>query len=163
MRPLRVVVMGVAGAGKTTVGERLAARFGAVLVDADDAHPPEHVAKMAAGVPLTDDDRWPWLARLRDELAAHDRIVVTCSALRRAYRDRLREAGDVRFVHLVIEPADAERRLGARRDHFMGPAMVASQFAVLEPPGPDERDVTAVDAVGPLDEVVATALDAVAG
>lgn len=143
---LRVVVMGVAGAGKTTVGRALAARLGARFVDADDAHPPANLAKMAAGIPLTDADREPWLDRLRAELAGHDRIVVTCSALKRAYRDRLRDAGGVRFAFLDVDADEATRRVATRADHFMGAGMVDSQFAALERPTDDERDVIVVDA-----------------
>lgn len=150
--------MGVAGAGKTTVASSIAEALDAIFLDADDAHPPSNVAKMAAGIPLTDDDRGPWLRRLRDELASHDRVVVTCSALKRAYRDVLRDAGDVTFVHLAIEPDEAERRLRDRRGHFMGPAMVASQFDALEPPGDDETDVLVVDGTLAVGAIVETAL-----
>lgn len=146
--------MGVAGAGKTTVGARVADVVRARFVDADDAHPLANVEKMAAGVPLTDADRRPWLVRIRDELAAHDRIVVTCSALKREYRDLLRDAGGLVFVHLVIDEAEAERRLAARRDHFMGSAMVASQFEALEPAGADEADVMVVDGSLPVERIV---------
>ena len=94
---VRVVVMGVAGSGKTSVGERLAERYAARFVDADDAHPAANVAKMSAGVPLTDLDRRPWLAQLQRELADNDQIVITCSALKHAYREQLRRAGDVLY------------------------------------------------------------------
>lgn len=142
--PVRVVVMGVAGSGKTSVGERLAARLGAAFVDADEVHPPENVAKMAAGTPLTDADRWPWLERLRDVLAGHERVVVTCSALKRSYRDVLRGAARVRFIHLDVARPVLEERLADRTGHFMAAGMLDSQLATLEPPTADERDVEIV-------------------
>lgn len=148
--------MGVAGAGKTTVATRVADALAASFLDADDAHPPANVEKMAAGIALTDADRRPWLGRLRDELAARERVVVTCSALKRRYRDVLRGVDGVVFVHLAIEPAEAERRLRDRRGHFMGPAMVASQFDALEPPADDETDVLVVDGTLPVGEIVET-------
>src|SRR5690349_12794129 len=111
--------MGVAGSGKTTVGQELARRLDAPFLDADAAHPEANVAKMAAGIALTDADRWPWLARLRQELADTDHLVITCSALARRYRDLLRRAGDVRFVHLALDRATATTRVGARVGHFL--------------------------------------------
>lgn len=141
--------MGVAGSGKTTVGEALAGRLRAAYVEADDAHPRENIAKMAAGVPLDDDDRRPWLDRLRDELAAGDRVVVTCSALKRSYRDVLRTAGAVRFVHLDVTPAVLEDRLRSRAGHFMASSMLDSQLATLEPPAADEADVAIVEIDSP--------------
>lgn len=141
----RLVVMGVSGSGKTTIGKRLAERVGAAFVDADWAHPKSNIDKMSAGVPLTDDDRWPWLEQLRDELESSDRIVVTCSALKRSYRDVLRTAGRVRFLFLDIDRETALERVGTRDDHFMKSDMVDSQFADLEPPTDDETDVTVVD------------------
>lgn len=148
----RVVVMGVAASGKTTVGRKLAAELDHEFLDADAAHPPENVAKMSAGIPLTDVDRAPWLARLHDALAGSREIVVTCSALKRAYRDELRTAGDadtpVQFVFLDVPEAEIERRIRRRRGHFMKAEMVASQFEAFEPPGPDEDDVAVVDASG---------------
>ncbi len=153
--PHRIVVMGVAGAGKTTVALELAARLGARYVEGDDLHPPDNVARMAAGVPLTDDDRAPWLDRLASELAAGGDVVATCSALRRRYRDVLRRAGGVRFVFLDLDPATAARRAAGRTGHFMPPTMVASQFETLERPTADEADVVTVDARGAIDDVVA--------
>lgn len=159
-RPLRVVVMGVSGSGKSTIGVRLAAAVAAEYVEADDAHPPANIDKMAAGEPLTDADRVPWLDRLTDALAERDRVVISCSALKRAYRDRLRGAGDVQFIHLAITIEVARDRLHHRDDHFMGPAMVDSQFDALEPPSPDETDVHTIDATVPPDEVLAAAIAA---
>lgn len=159
----RVVVMGVAGAGKTTVGRALADALGAAFVDADDLHPAANVARMAAGVPLTDDDRWPWLDRVADALATPGDVVVACSALRRAYCDRLRSVDGVRFVFLDLDAPAARARAEARTDHFMGPAMVASQFDALERPAPDEPDVVTLDATGAVGRLVADALAALAG
>jgi gluconokinase len=159
-RPLRVVVMGVSGSGKSTIGMRLATAIDAEYVEADDAHPPANIEKMAAGEPLTDADRMPWLDRLTEALAERERVVISCSALKRSYRDRLRRAGGVRFVHLAIPIDVARERLHHRDDHFMGPSMVESQFATLEPPSPDETDVHIVDATVPPDDVLAATIDA---
>lgn len=158
----RVVVMGVAGSGKSTVGRELARRRGAVFVDGDDLHPPANVAKMAAGTALTDEDRWPWLAAVRATLRSSAPVVVACSALRRGYRDALRGAAGVRFVYLAVDGEEASRRVRGRRGHYMKADMVAGQFATLEPPAADETDVAAVDAAGNPAEVVgraAAALD----
>lgn len=158
----RIVVTGVAASGKTTVGRALAAELDLEFLDADDAHPPENIEKMTAGVPLTDDDRTPWLARLRDALAASDDIVITSSALKRAYRDVLRSAADdVRFVFLDVPRAEIERRIRRRRDHFMKVDMVASQFEALEPPAADETDVVTIDAAGDPETTQRRVLDAV--
>ena len=143
---VRIVVMGVAGSGKSTVGAALGAALGVPFVDGDSLHPVANVDKMSAGYPLDDDDRWPWLASVRATLRQPGGAVVACSALARRYRDLLRQAGDVRFVLLDIEPADAVARAAARADHFMGPEMVESQFAALERPAADEADVQVVDA-----------------
>ena len=153
--------MGVTGSGKTTIGERLAAQLEAQFVDGDSLHSDANVAKMEAGTPLDDDDRRPWLARVRDVLRRSDDIVVACSSLKREYRDRLREAGDVRFVYLELDPATAEQRTSSRDDHFMRSEMVASQFDTLERPTADERDVVTVDATADIDTVVHAALTAI--
>jgi carbohydrate kinase (thermoresistant glucokinase family) len=162
---MRLVVMGVAGCGKSTVGAALADRFGARYIEADDLHLTASVAKMSAGMALSDVDRWPWLYRLRKALDDKP-VVISCSALKKSYRDLLRRAGDVRFVFLDVNREEAIRRLGARAGHFMGPSMVDSQFAALERPGPDEPDVitldgatTSVDAI--IEYIIAAAEQAV--
>ena len=147
-----VVVMGVSGCGKSTVGEALAASLGWRFLDADDFHPPANVAKMAAGTPLVDEDRWPWLDRLAAEMRAINAgggdAVLACSALRQAYRDRLAAAGDVRFVHLAGDLPTIAARLASRQHRYMPQSLLASQFATLEPPadaiGVDVRDPVAV-------------------
>ena len=151
-----VVVMGVSGAGKTTVGMALAARLGWDFQDGDALHPDENIAKMAAGVPLTDDDRWPWLRRVREWIAAEQDSarcgVVACSALKRSYRDVLRGA-DVLLVQLAAGTDVLEQRLEHRTGHFMRSGMLGSQLDALELPQPDER-VLVVDADRPVDVVV---------
>jgi len=133
-----VVVMGVCGSGKTTVGRALAASLQWRFVDADDFHPPANLAKMARGVPLADADRWPWLDRIVAELKVDARagrhVVVACSALRQAYRDRLAQAGEVRFAYLKGDAASIEPRIAGRSGHFMPASLLASQFATLEEP-----------------------------
>lgn len=158
----RVVVMGVAGAGKTTVGTLLAARLDAPFVDADSLHPPTNIDKMSVGTPLTDADRLPWLNRVRAELAGRDRVVVACSALRRAYRDVLRGPAEVTFVFLDLDETAARRRTRDREGHFMTEQMVTSQFAALERPAADEADVITFDAANPLSEVAESVVRALA-
>ncbi|MEU7901702.1 gluconokinase [Actinoplanes sp. NPDC049118] len=131
-----IVVMGVAGCGKSTIGELLARRLGLEYAEADVFHPPANVAKMAGGRPLDDEDRLPWLAAIGDHLRyrAGTGVVVSCSALKRSYRDRLRAAAPrAWFVHLVLDEATAARRVSSRPGHFMPASLVASQFAALEP------------------------------
>lgn len=142
-----VVVMGVSGCGKSTVGRLLAARLHADFIEGDELHPPDNVARMAAGVPLTDDDRRGWLlaiaARLAAAHAARRPLVVSCSALKRAYRDLLRSASsELAFVHVHGAPELLEARISARVDHFMPPSLLASQLQTLEMPGADERAAT---------------------
>ncbi len=142
--PLRVVLMGVSGCGKSTVGEGLSARLGWHFVEGDSLHPPENVAKMSAGQPLGDQDRAGWLDALSVELASarstEQGLVVSCSALKRSYRDRLR-AGDphVLFVHLAGSRECIAQRLAARTHLYMPPTLLASQFADLQPPEADEQ------------------------
>jgi gluconokinase len=149
---LAVVVMGVSGSGKSSVGEGLASALGIDFVDGDGLHTPENVAKMASGTPLVDDDRWPWLDRIGSTLA--DRathpagIVVACSALRKIYRDRIRAAAGqpIRFVFLDAPQSLVQERLGARKGHFMPPSLLDSQYATLErPTGEDDVIAVAVD------------------
>ncbi|MGN6503716.1 MAG: gluconokinase [Pseudolysinimonas sp.] len=147
-----VVVMGVSGSGKTTVGERLAVRLGLRFVDADALHPRANVEKMRAGIPLTDDDRWPWLDAGGAVLVQGD-VVVACSALRRAYRDRLRMAGPYDLVFLHGDPALLAERIGHRRGHFMPATLLQSQLDTLEPPADNEHPVRA-DVALPEDELV---------
>jgi gluconokinase len=151
---MMVVMMGVCGCGKTTVGQAVADALGWHFLDADAFHPPENVAKMAAGTPLTDEDRWPWLDRLRDELHAIDargeHVVLACSALREAYRRRLQQAGDVKFVYLKGDRATIAPRLSARQGHYMPASLLDSQFAVLEEP----KEALVIDAGAPLDTQV---------
>lgn len=159
--PLTIVVMGVAGCGKTTIGQLLAARLAVPYAEADTFHPPANVAKMAQGVPLDDGDRGPWLAAIADRIARagpNGGVVVSCSALKRRYRDRLRAADPgAGFVHLAVEPSTVVRRVAGRADHFMPASLVDSQFQTLEPLQPDERGVV-VDASRPADQIVDAAL-----
>lgn len=160
--PPAVVLTGVSGAGKSTVGRALAAALGATLVDADDHHPAENVARMAAGEPLTDADREPWIDCLVDELrrraAGGERLVLACSALRRAHRERLVGAvpGSV-VVHLEVDAGDLARRLAERHDHFMPASLLRSQLEALERPTAEEALI--VDAGAPVDQVVAAVLE----
>ena len=159
-----IVVMGVSGVGKTTIGVRLAERLGVPFVEGDSFHPPANIAKMSSGVPLDDADRLPWLEALAAELERARRtgggIVLVCSALRRSYRDILRDGhDDVVFLFLAGDKTLIGERLAARRGHFMPPGLLDSQFAALEPPGPDERAVR-VPVGGAAEETVAAALAA---
>lgn len=159
-----IVVMGVSGSGKTTVGEALARALGWRFIEGDAFHPAANVAKMSAGHPLDDDDRRPWLEALATEIARDDAAgrpsVVGCSALRRSYRDILRSgAEDVRFLHVHGDRALLWDRISHRPGHFFPPALLDSQLATLEPLGPDERGVV-VDVAAPIPEMVATARQA---
>jgi gluconokinase len=150
-----VVVMGVSGAGKSTVGAALARRLRVPFVDADTLHPQVNIAKMTAGEPLNDDDRHPWLERVGEWLAGHrDGGLVSCSTLKRDYRDRLRACcRGVEFLHLSGSPELIGRRLAARSGHFMPAALLRSQFDALEPLGADEAGVT-VDAGQDIDAII---------
>lgn len=150
-----VVVMGVTGSGKSTVGMALAERMGVPFADADDFHSPENVTKMASGVPLTDLDRRPWLLAIGVWLAEHgEGAVVTCSALKRVYRDTLREAAPtVTFLHLHGDKDTVRERVGSRKGHFMPQSLVDSQYADLEPLGADEKGLV-VDFALPVEAIV---------
>ena len=156
-----LVVMGVAGCGKTTIGRLIADGMGWQFQEGDALHPPANVAKMAGGTPLTDDDRWPWLHAIAGVIDGWREAgkfgVVTCSALRRAYRDILiGSRRDVRVVYLRGDQSLIAGRMAARKGHFMPPALLDSQFATLEEPGPDERPIV-VD-IGPAPEAIAAAV-----
>ena len=146
MKPLRIVVMGVSGCGKSSVGQRLAAALGLPFVEGDELHPPRNVALMAAGTPLTDADRHDWLQliaqRLADAVDQGKGLVVSCSALKRRYRDRLRSgAPDLIFVHLHGPVELLAARLQSRSGHYMPATLLQSQLDTLEPPGPDEASI----------------------
>jgi gluconokinase len=155
---LHLVVMGVAGCGKSAVGERIAAALALPLVEGDEFHPPANIEKMRQGQALQDEDRAGWLDRLGLELQAHPGgAVLTCSALKRSYRDRLRAfAPGLRFVHLALTPEQALARVASRGGHFYPPSLVASQFEALEDPA-QEPLVLQLDACRPLDEVAGRA------
>lgn len=157
-----LVVMGVSGAGKSTVARLLADELGWPMAEADEFHPASNIDKMSAGVPLTDEDRAPWLSALRDWITARaeagENTVVTCSALKRSYRDILREAGArVRFVHLAGPASVVSERLSSRSGHFMPPSLLASQFGDLEPLDAAEDGVT-VDLGRSPERIAASAL-----
>ncbi|MFD9301416.1 gluconokinase [Streptomyces sp. NPDC060048] len=161
-----IVVMGVAGTGKTTVGRLLAEELGLPYAEGDAFHPAANVAKMAAGIPLDDSDRWPWLDAIGEWMRNRAGLsggVVAASALKRVYRDRLRAtAPDTVFVHLVGERSLIEERMAARKGHFMPLALLDSQFAALEALDPDEAGVL-VDVSGSAPEVAARAAAALRG
>ncbi|MCL2542594.1 MAG: gluconokinase [Nocardioidaceae bacterium] len=163
LRPI-VVVMGVSGVGKTTVASALADALGWPFQEGDDLHTPGNIAKMSAGEPLTDADRIPWLDRIGawmdERAAAGEAGIVTCSALRRAYRDRLRSGRpQVRFLHLTADPSVVRRRVGSRQHHFMPSSLVESQLEALEPLQSDEPGVE-VRSSGTTEQMVTKALDA---
>jgi len=145
--PCALVVMGVSGSGKSTIADSLAARLGWRCEDGDTFHPASNVAKMSAGHPLTDEDRWPWLQAIADEIdrvcKAGERAVIACSALKRAYRDILVHGrNDVRIIFLNGTQELIAGRLAARKGHFMPPGLLTSQFATLQPPDANEHPVT---------------------
>ena len=144
-----LIVAGVSGSGKTTVGALLAGRLGWQFADADTFHPPANITKMAAGIPLTDADRGPWLhaitAWMDEPIARGESAVVTCSALKRAYRDTLLGGRpQARMIFLSVDREEAARRLAARHGHFFGSGLLSTQFDALEPPQPGEPGVTVV-------------------
>jgi gluconokinase len=155
--PRLIVVMGVAGSGKTTIGKGLAEALDAQFVDADDCHPKSNIEKMSRGAALSDDDRWPWLHNFAQVLAAADgRVIGACSALKRAYREKITAAAGepVLFLFLNGSRALVAERLAARMDHFMPAILLDSQFSALEVPGPEEPAVS-VDMSGSSEEIVA--------
>jgi len=141
-----VIIFGVSGAGKTTVGKLLARKLGWHFLEADDFHPAANIEKMRSGVPLVDEHRWPWLENLRElikrRIEAGENAVVACSVLKRKYRDRLRVNSDVKFMFLRGDYALIAEQLRHRRGHFMNPDLLRSQFADLEEPEPDEGTIT---------------------
>jgi gluconokinase len=153
---MRIVVMGVSGCGKTTLGEALATSLRLPYVEGDALHSSENVARMAAGVPLTDADRQDWLHEVGQQLArAGNGVVVSCSALKRSYRDLLRRAApDLRLVYLRGEPPLLAQRLAARRGHYMPASLLQSQLDTLEPPAPDEHAIE-VDVSNPPAQILA--------
>jgi len=163
--PRVIVVMGVSGCGKSTVGRVLAERLGWVFQEGDDLHPASNVAKMSAGVPLTDEDRWPWLDRvaawIEGRLVAGESGVVACSTLKRTYRERLSRRGGVVFAYLAVDRRTLEERLAARRAHYMPAALLASQLETLEEPGTDEG-VIRVDAKLSAEAAAASVLERLA-
>lgn len=152
-----VLVMGVAGVGKTTIGEPLARALGWRFIDADDYHPPQNVAKMKAGIPLDDADRWPWLARLNKLLKEEENAVLACSALKRSYRERLSQGlTDFKVVYLYGNAELIRARIAKRRHRYMPATLLESQFAALEPPA----EAIAIDVAATPEESVAAILTA---
>ena len=160
-----LIVMGVSGSGKTTVAELLAKRLGWPFMEGDRLHPPANVEKMRQGTPLTDADRWPWLDQIGEELKSWDAVgksgVLTCSALKRAYRDRIRGARpDVCFIYIKGSEALIAARVAARHHEYMPASLLRSQFDTLQEPTPDEPGIVTVDAGGSAEEEVAEVLAA---
>jgi gluconokinase len=157
MRNRKIIVMGVAGSGKSSVGAALGSAIGAPYIDGDDLHSAENIARMSAGIALTDDDRWPWLTKIGETLAGHPgTILVGCSALRRTYRDLIRNTAGapVTFIHCAGSRALIAERMAKRPGHFMPTSLLDSQFAALEAPGTDEIAIT-LDISTPLLDLVA--------
>lgn len=162
---MHLVVMGVSGCGKSSVGEALGRALGLPFEDGDDLHPKANIAKMSAGIPLTDEDRFPWLDLVGARLKANPTgMIIGCSALKRIYRDRIRKAAGypVTFVHLAGTRALIEARMAARKGHFMPASLLDSQFQTLEPPMPDEQAVT-VSIDNSIEAITAEVLSAIRG
>lgn len=161
---IHVVVMGVAGSGKSTIAEAIRDRLGYFMAEGDDFHPQANIEKMSHGTPLTDEDRWPWLRVINSWMVAREALgentVVSSSALKRAYRDVLRENVDVFFLHLSGSQELIQSRLSARKGHFMPPALLPSQFADLQPLEPDEVGAT-VSIEGDMETMIDNAITAV--
>jgi gluconokinase len=161
---MHVVVMGVSATGKTTVGEHLAAELGCEFIEGDELHPRRNIEKMEQGIPLTDEDRWPWLQAIAELVAVRDlegvSTVVTCSALKRSYRDVLRDAAPTFFLHLEAPFEVLSQRMQHRTKHFMPTSLLRSQFETLELLGPDEEGAS-VDVSPPEEEVLEEAVNAV--
>jgi len=153
-----VVVMGVASCGKTTIGRGLADRLGLRFIEGDELHSPESIAKMSRGEALTDDDRWPWLARVGESLRGMDGAVASCSALKRRYREAIAAAAQrpVLFIHLHGAREALSRRISSRKGHFMPASLLESQLATLEMPGADEPAIT-LDIDGTPDDIITAA------
>jgi len=164
--PVAIVVMGVAGSGKSVIGEALASRLGLRFIEGDRLHPPENVKRMASGLPLNDELRQGWLDNIAGEMAASvargEGVVAACSALKRIYRDRLRaRVPELLVLYLKIDPETARQRVGSRSGHFMPASLVGSQFADLQQPDVDERAVT-LDGLLPVEALVERAAAVVA-
>ncbi|WP_321384707.1 gluconokinase [Rhizobium sp.] len=156
----KIVIMGVSGCGKSSVGAALAEKLGTSYVDGDDLHPAANIAKMSAGLPLNDEDRWPWLALVGESLSKTEGLaIIGCSALRRVYRDKIRSmvSEPVLFIHLAGSKEVIAARMGKRSGHFMPGSLLDSQFATLEPPQSDELALT-IDIDQPLDGMISAIL-----
>ncbi|WP_261319903.1 gluconokinase [Rhizobium leguminosarum] len=166
-KPHAIIVMGVSGCGKSSVGEKLAEALHLAFVEGDALHPAANVEKMSKGIPLTDEDRMPWLDRIGEDMKASleksEGIIVSCSALKRIYRDRLRSAvgGNLFFVYLEGSRALLMKRMGERKGHFMPASLLDSQLATLEPPT-GEPGVVTVDIDDTIEGIAATALKSLA-
>ena len=155
---MRIVVMGVSGCGKSTVGRLLAEKLDAKFIDGDDLHPEENKAKMAAGISLNDEDRWPWLAKVGQSLAHGEKVVIACSALKRKYREHiLQEASNTVFIHLDGSREVLAERMSARQNHFMPVTLLDSQLATLEPLEFDEPGLK-IDIDQPVEKIVESSL-----
>jgi gluconokinase len=159
LSPTAIIVMGVSGSGKSTVGRQLASRISAPFIEGDELHSESNVAKMRAGIPLENEDRWPWLDRIAQAITAacaeNQRVVGACSALKRVYRDRLRERIPVRVLFICLEADNKvlSARMSSRPGHFMPPALLSSQLATLERPDASEFALC-VDSTLPIDELL---------